>query len=126
VQKSIDLRRSELEELRIDSRSERLRQRIRPDKLLNVEIDQLAGLKQRLRLAIDRRLEIAQQEQLRLRERSKALDPSLVLRRGYALVRRENQQVVRDSGDLVVGEELRIQFGKGKTIKVRVIDDSEE
>jgi exodeoxyribonuclease VII large subunit len=63
---------------------------------VDVEKDRLAGLRRRLRFAVVGRLEIAQQEQLRLRERSNALDPSLVLQRGYALVRRENQQVVRD------------------------------
>jgi exodeoxyribonuclease VII large subunit len=96
-------------------------ERVRPDKLVAVEIDRLAGLRRRLRFAVVGRLEMAQQEQLRLRERSKALDPSLVLQRGYAIVRRENQQVVRDGDSLVLGEELSVQFGKGKTIKVRVI-----
>jgi exodeoxyribonuclease VII large subunit len=119
VQRRVNVQRSELEALR--SRFDR----VRPDKLVAVEIDRLAGLRRRLRFAVVGRMEMAQQEQLRLRERSKALDPHLVLQRGYALVRRENQEVVRDGDDLVTGDELRIQFGQGKTIKVRVIDDSE-
>jgi exodeoxyribonuclease VII large subunit len=119
VQREIDIRRSELVALRLRF------DRVRPDKLVSVEFDRLAGLRRRLRFAIVGRLEMAQQEQLRLRERSQALDPSLVLQRGYALVRQENQQVVRDGDDLAAGDELSIQFGAGKTIKVRVIDDSE-
>jgi exodeoxyribonuclease VII large subunit len=97
MQRSIDSRRSELVALR--SRFDR----VRPDKLVDVEKVRLAGLRRRLRFAIVGRLEMAQQEQLRLRERSNALDPSLVLQRGYALVRRENQQVVRDGDDLAAG-----------------------
>jgi exodeoxyribonuclease VII large subunit len=119
VQRRVDMQRSELEALR--SRFDR----VRPDKLVAVEKGQLAGLRRRLRFAVVGRLEMAQQEQLRLRERSTALDPSLVLQRGYALVRRESQEVVRDGDSLVVGDELRIQFGTGKTIKVRVIENGE-
>jgi exodeoxyribonuclease VII large subunit len=119
VQRKVDVQRCELVALR--SRFER----VRPDKLVAVEIDRLAGLRRRLRFAVVGRLEIARQEQLRLQERSQALDPSLVLKRGYAVVRRENQEVVRDGDGLVVGEELSVQFGTGKTIKVRVIDDCE-
>jgi exodeoxyribonuclease VII large subunit len=117
MQRSIDSRRSELVALR--SRFDRMR----PDKLVDVEKDRLAGLRRRLRFAIVGRLEMAQREQLRLRERSQALDPSLVLQRGYALVRRENQQVVRDGDDLAAGDELSVQFSKGKTIKVRVVEN---
>jgi exodeoxyribonuclease VII large subunit len=119
VQRKVDMQRSELKALR--SRFER----VRPDKLLAVEVDRLADLRRRLRLAALGRLEMAKQEQLRLRERSKALDPSLVLQRGYALVRRENQGIVRDGDSLVTGDELSVQFGQGKTIKVKVIHDSE-
>lgn len=120
VQRTIDDRRSQLEALQ--SRFDR----VRPDKLLGAEFDRLSSLHRRLKFAVVSRLEMAHQEQLRLQERSKALDPLLVLQRGYAIVRRENQAVVRDGDTLVVGEELRVQFGQGKIIKVRVIDDSED
>ncbi len=85
VRRALDVQRSQLEGLR------RRFDRIRPDKLLAVESDRLAGLRRRLRFAVVGRLEMAQQEQLRLRERSQALDPNFVLQRGYVLVRRENQ-----------------------------------
>jgi exodeoxyribonuclease VII large subunit len=100
-------------------------ERIRPDRQIELEADRLAGLRKRLKLAIIRRLEAAEQEQLRLKERSQALDPALVLQRGYALVREKNGSIVRDSDSLVVGDELSIQFGAGQT-KVRVIENVEK
>ena len=66
-------------------------------------------------------MEFAQQSQLRLRERSQALDPQLVLQRGYALVRQNRGEIVRDSHQLELGTELSIQLGTGQA-KVTVIE----
>jgi exodeoxyribonuclease VII large subunit len=45
----------------------------------------------------------------------------LVLQRGYALVRQNNGEIVRDTEGLVIGTELSVQFGKGQA-KLRVVD----
>jgi exodeoxyribonuclease VII large subunit len=95
---------------------------VRPDRQLAWEAELLASLKQRLKLAIASKLQTAEQDLLRLRDRSQALDPSLVLQRGYALVKTAGGSIVRDSDSLEVGDELNIQFGSGQT-KVRVIDN---
>jgi exodeoxyribonuclease VII large subunit len=108
-------RQSQLDRLRIRCN------RIRPDRQLQLESDRLNRLQQRLRLAISSRLQAAEQEQLRLKERCQALDPSLVLKRGYALVRDNNGAIVRDSDNLAVGSELSIQFGRGQ-VKVNVVE----
>jgi exodeoxyribonuclease VII large subunit len=100
-------------------------ERIRPDRQIELEADRLAGLQQRLKLAICGRLAAAEQEQLRLQERSQALDPALVLQRGYAVVRENNGAIVRDSDSLVIGDELNIQFGNGQA-KVRVIEHGQK
>jgi exodeoxyribonuclease VII large subunit len=96
-------------------------ERIKPDRRLDLEADRLTSLQQRLRRVMNTRLQAAQQEQLRLKERCQALDPRLVLQRGYALVRQSHPAIVRDSASLVIGEELSIQFGKGQAI-VKVIE----
>jgi exodeoxyribonuclease VII large subunit len=88
---------------------------------LELEADRLNRLQQRLKRAIFTRLQSAQQEQLRLKERCQALDPRLVLQRGYALVRDTHGAIVRDSDHLVVGEELSIELGQGQ-VKVKVIE----
>jgi exodeoxyribonuclease VII large subunit len=100
-------------------------ERIKPDRRIELEADRLAGLQQRLKRAIIGRLEAAEQEQLRLKERSQALDPALVLQRGYALVREKNGSIVRDGDNLVVRDELSIQFRTGQA-KVRVIENGEK
>jgi exodeoxyribonuclease VII large subunit len=114
-------RQSQLDRLRIRCN------RIRPDRQLELESDRLDRLQQRLRLAISRRLQVAEQEQLRLKERCQALDPNLVLKRGYALVRDNGGAIVRNCDNLVIGEELAIQFGNGQAkVSVVEIDDGKE
>jgi exodeoxyribonuclease VII large subunit len=95
--------------------------RIKPDQQLALEQVRLKQLQQRLRLAIAAKLEFAQQDQLRLRDRCQALDPQLVLQRGYALVRQNSGEIVRNSCNLVIGAELSIQLGAGQA-KVTVIE----
>lgn len=63
--------------------------RVKPDRQLKVERDRFDLLKQRLQRAIKARIRVAQTERLRLRERCQALDPRLVLQRGYAVVRQQ-------------------------------------
>jgi exodeoxyribonuclease VII large subunit len=107
-------RQSQLSQLRMRC------ERIKPDRTLDLEIDRLDLLEQRLRQAMSGQLAAARQQQLRLSERCQALDPRLVLQRGYALVRQQGA-IVRDSASLVVGEELSIQFGRGQA-KVSIIE----
>ncbi len=96
-------------------------ERIKPDRQLELEADRLRGLQQRLRRAITGQLQSATKEQLHLRERCQALDPRLVLQRGYALVRQQNGEIVRDTDRLEIGAELSVQFGKGQA-KLRVVE----
>ena len=96
-------------------------ERIKPDRQLELEADRLKGLQQRLRRAITGKLQSTHKEQLHLRERCQALDPRLVLQRGYALVRQNNGEIVRDTEGLVIGAELSVQFGQGQA-KLRVIE----
>jgi exodeoxyribonuclease VII large subunit len=95
--------------------------RIKPDRQLALEQQRLKQLQQRLRLAITTKLELTQQSQLHLRERCQALDPQLVLQRGYTLVRQNSGEIVRDSYNLAIGAELSIQLGTGQA-KVTVIE----
>jgi exodeoxyribonuclease VII large subunit len=110
-------RQNQLNQLRIRC------DRIKPDRQLELEQVRLNQLQQRLRRAIAAKLEFAQQEQLRLRERCQALDPQLVLQRGYALVRQNSGEIVRDIHQLEIGAELSIQLGIGQA-KVTVINIS--
>jgi exodeoxyribonuclease VII large subunit len=49
---------------------------------------------------------------LMLREKLLALDPQSVLKRGYSVIRLD-QQILRSTANLVPGEELTIQLGEG-------------
>jgi exodeoxyribonuclease VII large subunit len=113
-------RQSQLSQLRIRC------ERIRPNRQIELETERIARLSQRLKLAISGRLQTAHQEQMRLTQRLTAVDPRLVLQRGYALVRDNNEMLIRDRDWLAIGAELSIQFGNGR-VKVRVVEiDGEE
>ncbi len=115
MQRVLIERQSQLNQLRIRC------ERIRPDRQLKLEADRLVRLQRRLKLAIAGRLQTAKQQQLRLTERLNAFDPRLVLQRGYALVRDNNETIVRDGDRLAIGAELSIQFGNGRA-QVRVVE----
>jgi exodeoxyribonuclease VII large subunit len=87
--------------------------RVRPDRLLAQEQQQLNWLKQRLVQQLRSRLQQAQADQQRLQEKAASLDPNAVLKRGYALVRAEGQ-IVRQASDLAVGQTISIQLGQGE------------
>ncbi|WP_373540625.1 exodeoxyribonuclease VII large subunit [Chamaesiphon sp.] len=99
-------------------------ERIKPDRHLAIEAERLKHLQQRLRRAITGRLESAQQQQLRLCARCQALDPRLVLQRGYALVHQQDGSIVRDAAAVVVGEELCLQLGQGQVNVIVISSDN--
>ena len=115
IRRVLVVKQHQLQQLR--TRSER----IQPDRQLALERERLASLNQRLQRVVKSRLQIAKQEQSSLKERCQALDPRLVLLRGYAVVRQESGRILRESDNLGLGEELAIQLGQGQ-IRVRVIE----
>jgi exodeoxyribonuclease VII large subunit len=108
-------------------RAQRLQQirircdRIQPDRQLDLAVDRLKQLQHRLTRAISEKIQSADREQFRLRERCQALNPQLVLQRGYALVRQNKGELVRNSHNLAIGAELSIQFDRGQA-KVTVVE----
>jgi exodeoxyribonuclease VII large subunit len=115
MQRVLIKRQSQLSQLRSGC------ERIKLDRQLELERERTCRLCQRLKLAIAGRLQTARQEQLQLTARLNALDPRLVLQRGYALVRDNNEEIVRDRDNLAIGAELSLQFDNGR-VKVRVVE----
>ena len=67
----------------------------------------------RLREAAARRVEAASALTAKIEAHLKHLNPQLVLERGYAIAEAEDGKIVRDSVQLVLGEDLKITFAKG-------------
>ncbi len=86
---------------------------IKPDRLLTQEKQKLSWLKQSLIQQVRSRLNQAQQRQQMLQEKAAALDPSAVLKRGYAVMRAEGE-IVRQAEALKVGQVVEIQLGSGR------------
>jgi exodeoxyribonuclease VII large subunit len=88
------------------------------NRLLKLRLDRQLLTEQEKLQATTGRLQQARQRVDFLRSKLVSLDPKAVLQRGYAVVRNEAGVIVRDAGELKVGEELLVQLGEGE---VRVI-----
>jgi exodeoxyribonuclease VII large subunit len=86
--------------------------RVQPDKLLAQEQHRLKWIQQRLVVAMRSRMATAAQRQIFLREKWASLDPSSILKRGYAVVRAETG-ILRSGSQATVGQEVQIQLGEG-------------
>lgn len=89
----------------------------------NRESERLRSLKQQLKRLpkTSRSLDKAAGKCQLLREKLGAIDPNAVLARGYAVVSNSAGNVIRDSREVVEGEELIIRLGEGK-VKVKVTE----
>jgi exodeoxyribonuclease VII large subunit len=86
--------------------------RVKPDRLLAQEKQKLKWLKQRCIQTVKTQLQQAQNHQELLQAKAASLDPSAVLRRGYAVVRSQGQ-IVRTAQNVAVGTTIEVQLGEG-------------
>lgn len=95
-------------------------QRIRPDQKLDQEINNLQNLKQTLIQLTQQKFLTQRQQQVRLQEKLEMLDPHSILKRGYALARNQQGQVVRHSDDVRIGDTLDLQLAS-TSLQVKVL-----
>ncbi len=70
-------------------------------------------LSQRLALAVQHRLREAQRRVAHLSNNLAHLSPQATLERGYSVVRNAKGEIVRDSAEINVGEDLSLDFAQG-------------
>jgi exodeoxyribonuclease VII large subunit len=103
---------------------ERLQQR-----LLRIRVDQNLQQQQAFLKQLKRRLRHTTQAELRqtaercqaLREHLRSLDPDIVIKRGYALVKDRTGQVVVDAASVKIDQQLNVQLAQG-ALRVIVTD----
>ena len=90
---------------------------------LKQDLEQLDGLKNRLKSIPLNAVSIreAKIKTLMLRQKLKALDPHAVLERGFSVVRQIDEEIVRDVEQLNEEQELIIQLAQG-SIKVKLTE----
>ncbi len=96
-------------------------QRLQLNRQLEQEQGALARLQQQLSQVTQGRVQQALLKQQFLAEKLVALDPQAVLKRGYAVVRQNNDNIVRSSNTLRLEQDLTIQLSEGR-IKVKVTE----
>jgi len=99
-------------------------QRLRVDRQVQQEMQSLSWKRQQLVQLAEQRAQQANQHCQMLHQKLLTLDPKAVLKRGYAVVRQENNAIPRSSSQLTVGQELSIQIEHGHFLaKVTQIHD---
>jgi exodeoxyribonuclease VII large subunit len=99
----------------------------RPHDRLHEAARRLDELEARSFRAMDHRLALARRQTDAAAARLDSLSPLAVLGRGYSLTRRESDgRVVRDAGDLSVGQRLTTRFAHGRAIsRVEEIENAQ-
>jgi exodeoxyribonuclease VII large subunit len=110
----------EVGQAQLQRQKARLR-RLQLDRQIAQEIVAIARMRQQLIQITTQRVQQALQHQQLLVQKLKTLDPQAVLKRGYAVVRQKNGQIVRQMEALESEQELSIQLGCGH-VKVKVIE----
>ncbi|WP_193195967.1 exodeoxyribonuclease VII large subunit [Nostoc sp. MG11] len=95
--------------------------RLRLDRQVQQEAQQLAWKRQQLVQTTMGRSQQATQHLEMLRQKLASLDPKAVLQRGYAVVRQEDGAIARSAAELAVGQDLLIQLAQGE-VKVKVTE----
>jgi len=95
--------------------------RLRLDQRIQQQRQSLNWKRQRLVQATVQRFQIANQHCQMLQEKLAALDPKAVLKRGYAVVRKEDGAIARSAAELLPGQGLLIQLSQGQ-VKVKITE----
>ncbi|MEM9946176.1 MAG: exodeoxyribonuclease VII large subunit [Cyanobacteria bacterium P01_D01_bin.36] len=103
-------------------------QRLRIDRQLTQHQKDISWQRRQLIASLTQRLQLAQHQHQRLREKLTTLDPESILKRGYAVVKAEGK-IATSAEKLSPGMALDIQLGQGH-VKAVVVDservDSED
>lgn len=99
--------------------------RLQMDRQLEREQVLRSRLQNHLLHTIKQRLGQAQQHQQMLQQQLTSLDPTQVLKRGYALVQTTDHQIVRSTEHLQVDQELKVELAEGHfTARVTALQSS--
>ena len=99
-------------------------QQLKLDRKLAHEAQVLGWMRQRLIQRNGDQLQQAIQHTQLLQQKLNTLDPQAVLKRGYAVVRTANGDIVRSADTLALGQDLLIQLAEGQaTVTVKEILD---
>ncbi len=116
LQYRLEVTRDRLQQLRT-----RLQQ-LKLDRKLAHEVQMLGWMRQRLIQSNEDKLQQATQYTQLLQQKLNTLDPQAVLRRGYAVARAANGDIVRSTATLALGQDLLIQLAEGQaTVTVKEI-----
>lgn len=85
-----------------------------PHRVVEERHDEVSDLLRRARRAFGHVVDRAESDLEHTRARVVALSPAQTLRRGYAVLQRADGSVVREAGEVAVGEELRARVAEGE------------
>jgi len=100
-------------------------QQLKLDRKLAHEVQMLGWMRQQLIQRNGEQLHQATQHTQLLQQKLNTLDPQAVLKRGYAVARSANGDIVRSTATLALGQDLLVQLAEGQaTVTVKEILDA--
>lgn len=100
-------------------------QQLKLDRKLAHEVQVLGWMRQQLIQRNGEQLQQATQHTQLLQQKLNTLDPQAVLKRGYAVARSANGDIVRSADTLALGQDLLVQLAEGQaTVTVKEILDA--
>ena len=86
----------------------------RPETLVDLRAAEVAGLRDRAARSLENRVCRADDDLRHTVARLRALSPAATLQRGYAIVQRDDGQVVRSADDVKIDDMVRIRLAEGE------------
>lgn len=89
-----------------------------PSVLISSRAEIIANLRDRSHRSASHALRVASDELVHTLARLRSLSPQSTLDRGYAVVQRSDGSIARDSGELRIGEKLRLRLARGEVAAI--------
>ena len=89
-----------------------------PSVLISSRAETIANLRDRSHRSASHALRVASDELVHTLARLRSLSPQSTLDRGYAVVQRSDGSIARDSGELRIGEKLRLRLARGEVAAI--------
>ena len=90
-----------------------------PSVLIEQRISETGAVRNTLLMRVSNRVQLASAELSGVRATLAALSPSGTLERGFAIIRNQQDQVLKNSSEVTVGDELEVRLASGK-LRVQV------
>lgn len=86
---------------------------VSPLQKINLQIDRITSIKNRMRITIDSQLKKYQEQIKAYRQNLAHLNPNEILSRGYSIILNQNNKIINNALSMNVNDKIKLKFHKG-------------